>query len=121
MSKLTLVRGWLECSFDESKEMHSAILNLTAEARGKDIPSEILDLYMRGWVYPESPINWVSLVFFGAQVKSSAIPFIKEMVRIASSVGDEINGLFYVDDDDGEGHLAWYVSSGSLEERQRSE
>jgi hypothetical protein len=94
MSKFTLVRGWLECSFDESNKMRVVTQKFLERSAQYDLSTEMVNNYMKGWKFPDAPINWVSIVFFGADVNQLALPFIKALIIEAAAVGNNIAGVF---------------------------
>jgi hypothetical protein len=120
MSNFALIRGWLECSFDEVEEIRSKVEIFAVEAVVKYDPDYNLKVYLNSWHYPNPGINWTAIIFYGADVKSEAVPIIKEMLSLATLVGDEVRGIFYVDDEEND-PVIWKISEGEIREEPRSD
>ena len=119
MSRFALVRGWLECSFEEVQAIREAVEQVAKRVEEDALPPEMVAAYLRGWNFPASPMNWVSLVFYGANINSQALPFVRKMIEAAASVGEEIDGLFHVDAEEAEDALQWTISDGVVSEMKR--
>ncbi|WP_363800457.1 hypothetical protein ABU614_10190 [Lysobacter firmicutimachus] len=115
MSRYVLIRGWIECTFDQVAEIRSVVNAVAEHAKLEGVASELVDSCMKGWSYPEAPINWISLVLFGAQVNRVAVPLVRRMMEAVSKIGCEVEGLFYVDDDEGDESLRWDVNEGRID------
>lgn len=115
MSKYVLIRGWIECTFDQIAEIRRVVSAAAEHAKLEGGAPDLVDSCMRGWSYPEAPINWISLVLFGAQVNRVAVPFVRTMMEEVSKIGGEVEGLFYVDDDEGDESLRWDISAGRID------
>ncbi len=121
------VRGWLEIN----EEMELPLRQLIDLARDKNYGIEIaldkVEFYLKGWVIPQSYINWTKYVFYGADVRFEGVKFLKEHLQeIAKNVcsidgeyTDYITGFFAIDDEDGQISLFWKLQEGMLTETNR--
>jgi hypothetical protein len=101
------VRGWLEC---DGKQL-TAVQEI--------ISSHADDHYSGGWSTPRRQVNWTNYVFYGADIRESALDWftnqITEIARIPASDddGDRIQGLFLARHEV-EGTTEWQVRDGRL-------
>ncbi|MFF3861421.1 hypothetical protein [Streptomyces sp. NPDC002209] len=100
------IRGWLEC--DETQLV----------AVRKVVSSHEDDHYSNGWGSPRQHINWAHYIFYGADIRASALDWfmdqIKEIARIpASDDGDFVQGLFLISHEV-DGTSEWQVREGQL-------
>lgn len=101
------VRGWLEC--DETQLVAvQGIISLYAD-----------DHYSSGWSTPRQQVNWTRYVFYGADIRVSALDWfmnqLREIARIPASDddGDLIRGLFLAGHEV-DGTTEWQVRDGRL-------
>ncbi|MGW4688113.1 hypothetical protein ACWEPM_24920 [Streptomyces sp. NPDC004244] len=101
------VRGWLECD-----EVQLATVQ-------EIISSHADDHYSNGWSAPRQQVNWTRYVFYGADLRESALDWlmiqIREIARIPASDddGDRIRGLFLASHEV-DGSTEWQVRDGQL-------
>lgn len=117
MSRFALIRGWFECPFDECEKIKTTVSKFTEQAEKYGLTRSVVELYMTGWHFPKSPLNWVSLVFFGANINEIALPFIRDMLIAASVASEGISGEFYMEDEEGSS-MAWKLHNGNLNENK---
>lgn len=116
MSKYVLVRGWLECDFNQVKQIERINEEFIKCSKQYSLSETIVQMYSKGWFYPKSPINWTSVVCLGVNINHAALYYIKEMVVNVSEI-EMLDGYFRVSDDEGDLFLEWIVKDGFLEER----
>lgn len=103
----TSVRGWLELDFKQ-----------------RDTAEEIIrrhcdDHYSGGWAFPASPFNWTLYLFYGGDIRETALPWLRAQVVEMAEIppvdddGDRPTGLFLVTDERG-GSTMWTVRDGSV-------
>ena len=114
MGKYFNVRGFVDCTYADL----DAIRSIVAEYRGSgerfDISDESVDLYLAGWLYQEREINWIAHAFFGASMRSGGVDLVLDQLRrIAESI-PEVEGVFFVDDDEGGPSRRWEVANGNV-------
>lgn len=119
MAHFALVRGWLECEFESTPAMRERAATWAARGAEHGLSPEQAALYVRGWVFPGAPLNYVSVVFFGADVRTAALGFVKAMVGHVAGVEQDTAGFLFVDNDDGEEQLVWRVLGSDVMEEAR--
>ena len=83
------VRGWLEC---DERQLAAIQEIITAHDDGH---------YSLGWGTPRQHVNWTHCVFFGADIRESAVEWLLEQVREIAAIpasdsdGDRVTGLFF--------------------------
>jgi hypothetical protein len=92
-----MVRGWIECE-------HQAVATLELVARrawfvGSErlIGRGVIELYWRGWHFPDRPLNWLSVVTYGACVRSAWVGEIRDCMERLAQAGLDARGCFFLD------------------------
>lgn len=114
MARFALVRGWLECSYEDVGRIRDIVFEHWRLSSQYGLAVETADLYRTGWIFPTSPINWVSVVFFGANIDQKAVGFIFDCISKIVDSEVEVDGLFHVDDEDGENLRLWSIKNDEL-------
>lgn len=114
MANYISIKGWLECEYDDINLIKS-IISEYAFKKSYDtlMDYDIRTLYNKGWHFQEEVINWTSYIFYGADMKKYCLKFIKDELFAIAKVNDAIEGLFFIDDEEGESIL-WKISDGKL-------
>lgn len=76
MANHSLIRGWLECSFDDVENIQGLVSQHWSTAGDYHVATDSAELYKSGWKFPQFALNWTSLIFFGADVKEASVDFI---------------------------------------------
>ncbi|MCQ8773100.1 hypothetical protein [Streptomyces telluris] len=99
------VRGWLEC---DDKQL-AAIQEI--------ISAHEDDHYSNGWSTPRRHINWTHYLFYGADVRESALDWftdqITEIAQIPDTDGYLVRGLFLATHEV-TGTMEWQIRNGQL-------
>jgi hypothetical protein len=101
------VRGWLECDERQLAAIQSII---AAHHDGH---------YSNGWSTPSQHINWTHYIFFGADMRESALEWFLEQMREIAAVpasdvdGDRITGLFFASHEI-TGMSEWQIRDGEV-------
>jgi|EBPBio282013_DNA_FD.fasta_scaffold109401_1 hypothetical protein len=119
MANYTLIRGWIECSFEDVSRLKEIVFAYWESAGNYSVDNESASLYRQGWIFPEKPLNWISVVFYGASIRSDAVPFLKSCLSTLAKSGLEISGIFYVDDEEEADLQLWSLSEQGLSEAKR--
>jgi hypothetical protein len=135
MGHYTSVRGWLELNEEMVSQVQKIIKESFNNKTASNTPCELAELYNRGWVFPIDHINWTYYVFYGADIRTRHISYIKEqLMAIAANIksyteelrdvlpANYINypsGIFYIDDEDNEFSLYWELKNGQFTETSR--
>jgi hypothetical protein len=118
LARYVNVRGFLDCDYSDLDEMR----NIVARYRGKGaefhLDDSIVDLYLAGWLFQEKEINWVAHAFFGASMKEAGADLVFDQVSRIAGALPETEGLFFVDDEEGEISRRWHVADGRVSVRQ---
>jgi hypothetical protein len=125
MSHFTSVRGWLQIFSDTTGDVMRIISDFNERARDYGVSRESADLYMEGWVARKKHINWSSYLFYGADVRTEALPFFESLLReIAEKANYQLNndifyprGVFHIDNEDNEQTVIWKISGGHFEKK----
>ncbi|NHZ35786.1 hypothetical protein [Massilia rubra] len=119
MAKFSLIRGWLECSFEDIPQIRVAIDEHWKYYEPYALTEKQAELYKNGWIFPSAPINWISLVFYGGNVNERATQFLKECLEKISRMELEVCGTFFVDDEESEDLRVWTLSEGVFHDVKR--
>ncbi len=125
MGHFTSVRGWLQLFSDTTSDVMRIISDFNEHAPDYGISHESADLYMGGWVAREKHINWSSYIFYGADVRTEALPFFESLLRVIAEkatfhADDDVfcaRGVFHIDDEDNEQTTIWKISGGHFEKK----
>lgn len=121
MASYVSIRGWLECTEEHIAKIKD-ITNYFSENYSKyNIDPETIELYQKGWRFPIDIVNWTSYVFYGGDIKKYNSDFIKEQIIAIVESEKEIEGHFFLDDDEGKIKLYWKLLNGKLIEHERNE
>jgi hypothetical protein len=108
------LRGWLEIE----PEKFSTTLK-TLKSLHKQYKSDPkLSLYIKGWCWNETNINWTRYLFYGADVTEEGLNFFKNMLSYIAKSGLKLSGYFHAQGEDGEKNYVYkMIDDGvSLEE-----
>ncbi|MGK5639085.1 hypothetical protein ACSNOK_12380 [Streptomyces sp. URMC 126] len=101
------IRGWLEC---DTAQLAAVEKIISSHADGH---------YSHGWGRPRQQVNWTAYVFFGGDLRESAVNWftdqLTEMARIPASDadGDLVRGLFLASHEI-DGTAEWQIRDGRL-------
>ncbi|MFG3257240.1 hypothetical protein [Streptomyces sp. NPDC048172] len=101
------VRGWLECDGTQLAAVREII---AAHDDGR---------YADGWGAPRRHLNWTHYLFYGADIRASALDWLTgqlgEIARVPASDedGDRVQGLFLASHEI-DGMSEWQVREGRL-------
>ncbi|GAA4524553.1 hypothetical protein [Amycolatopsis samaneae] len=108
MGTYVSIRGWLECD-DEQVPAIKAII----AAHDDD------DFYSGGWGFPRKPFNWRRYVFYGGDIRESAVDWflgqLREIARVPPPDEDDdlVRGLFLASHE-AEGMSEWRLRAGQV-------
>lgn len=118
MAKYVSVKGWLQCEYSQVEHIKHIIQkheNRTED--GKIVQQEQKRLYNKGWHYPEEIINWTAYIFYGADIKEDCLNFIEEEIKEIVENIEEIEGMFFLDFEEGE-TTCWHIREDDLKWRE---
>jgi hypothetical protein len=119
MSKFWLIRGWLECSFEDIPQIRILIDEHWKHFQDYALTERQAELYKQGWIFPPAPMNWISLVFYGGNVNEQATHFVRACVEKISAMELEVCGAFFVDDEENEDLRLWKLNEGTFQDSKR--
>jgi hypothetical protein len=119
MGRYVSVKGWLSCDSEIVPKIKEIAESFLKNYTNFSITLEERTLYNKGWRYPTED-TW-QYVFYGADLKSYYVEYIKLQVEAISGIDSDIEGTFFIDDEDGEERYLWRVSDGTFEETKREE
>ena len=131
MAHYVSVRGWIECDTAFLPRVKQLIKDFATRPGNGKVTSEQARLYSQGWIVSENAPNWTKYCFYGADIRLDALDFLRAQVQEIAEVlvsDDQDNplgpdkswmGIFYIDDDEGEISLMWYIKEGSITEKVR--
>lgn len=107
MGMYVSVRGWVELDFAQKPYAERVI---EAYEDG---------LYSGGWAWPAKPFNWTLYLFYGGDVRESALPEIRAQVEELAALppvdedGDRPQGVFVLTDERGQARC-WQMRDGTV-------
>jgi hypothetical protein len=81
-------------------------------------------LYNKGWIIPDSHINWTHYIFYGADIRIQRLDYIrdqlkilaKEIFEIDGETIDYISGIFHLQHEEGTEIYVLKMSEGKFYE-----
>ena len=127
MGTYVSIRGWIECSEDELPKIKSVISSFVEKAEDYGLTREGAEMYNKGWVLPESHINWTHYIFYGADIRIQCIDYIKDQLKelsrkifeIDGDITDYLYGIFHIDHEEEIESFVWKISDGGLYEKEQ--
>lgn len=101
------VRGWLEC---DERQLAAIRETIAAHDDGH---------YSNGWAVPRQHVNWTHYIFYGADIRESAVDqmvgHLREIASIpaSDSDGDRVTGLFFASHET-TGMNEWQIREGHV-------
>jgi len=99
------LRGWLEVEPDGFSQMVQVFQSL--QQRCEKDPK--LSLYLKGWCWSDTPINWTRYLFYGADVSEEGLRFFKEVLSQIAHCGLNLSGYFHAQGEDGERNYTYQM------------
>ncbi|MDE6312569.1 MAG: hypothetical protein K2M46_02955 [Lachnospiraceae bacterium] len=118
MAKYVSIRGWIECEHNQVANIKKIITDYGNRIDFESpICQENVRLYNKGWCYQSATINWTSYIFYGADVKEYYLCFIEEEIREIVNRNFELEGIFFLDYEEGE-RKCWKISNFDIIEEK---
>jgi hypothetical protein len=129
MGHYTSIRGWLAISDSMLPQINEIIHSSAERCSELGMDRETCEFYNQGWVFPEHSINWTYYIFYGADIRSYHIRYLKrQLALIAESVVEhngeftnDVEGVFHVNDEDEESEFEWEIRGGKLTAFERKQ
>ncbi|MEU3564977.1 hypothetical protein [Kitasatospora sp. NPDC006786] len=115
MSRFFNVRGFIDCDYGDLKAIRGIVESYEGRAAEFGLDGEVVHLYLSGWMYQVREINWISHAFFGASMRAGGVNLLLDQLSCIARSSAEIEGVFFVDDDEGCESREWNISDGCVE------
>jgi hypothetical protein len=92
------LRGWLEIEPENFLSVIEIIKSF--QKRYENHPK--FSLYLQGWCWSETNINWTHYLFYGADVTEEGLEFFKDRLSDMAKSGLNLSGYFHAQGEDGE-------------------
>ncbi|ELO75167.1 TPA: hypothetical protein JEL63_003894 [Salmonella enterica subsp. enterica serovar Enteritidis] len=116
MSRFILIRGWLECDFEQVEKIKNINDEFFLRSGKYLLSDDVVKLYSKGWYYPEQPINWISIISLGLNINYIALNYIRDMISNIA-LKEMVDGYFRINDDEEQLSLEWIIKNNCLEEK----
>ena len=119
MARYSLIRGWLECAFDDIGAIEKVVNEHWMLCETYGIDAERAALYKKGWGFPREPMNWTSVIFYGGNVSQIAVSFLQDCMEKIAVLNIEICGAFFIDDEEETDIRQWLLNDGKFQNMSR--
>ncbi|MEW2073097.1 hypothetical protein ACFZAG_18380 [Streptomyces sp. NPDC012403] len=117
MSRYFNVRGFLDCDYGDLDVIRDVVAQYRNRAAEFQLTEDVVALYMDGWLCQKREINWIAHAFFGASMKKGGVDLVLEQLERLAELIPGLEGVFFVDDDEGGPSRRWDVTSGRVSVR----
>jgi hypothetical protein len=129
MGAYTSIRGWMGwagLNYGGVAAVRDLLNHAPEEAEAYGLPRWQAEFYGQGWIVPTMYINATHYIFYGADIRTEAVPYLRAVVESVARVRDDDpdypvlpKGLFHLDEDGTYGHppRTWELEGGRLNER----
>ncbi len=105
------LRGWLEVEPDKFDCVTEVIKSLKKKY-SKDTK---FGLYIQGWTWSESAVNWTRYLFYGADVTYEGLEFFQNILNNIIQAGSGLSGYFHAQGEDGDRNYTFIVTDDDLQ------
>lgn len=99
------LRGWLELE-EEQFEQAIALVKSLQLSHEKDTKA---GLYLQGWCWGESPVNWTRYLFYGADVTAEGLELFEDTLFKLREMDLDLSGYFHAEGEDSEKKVIYEV------------
>jgi hypothetical protein len=131
MGAYTSIRGWFQVHDKALSEIRSVLTNHEGRAADFVLTREVCEFYNQGWIIPDGHINWTHYIFYGADIRTHAVPFIRSQMQEIASIfmkdaeidddwGIFPTGIIHVKEDGTYGYPdeVWQIQAGKMTTQQ---
>jgi hypothetical protein len=104
------VRGWLEIDPDN----FTIVVDKIQALENEYLENTKLALYMKGWCWSKTPINWSRYLFYGADVSSEGLDLLKNVINEITNLHIHVSGFFHAQGEDSERNFVYKVVNDYL-------
>ena len=130
MGAYTNIKGWIQIPPQRRADAVKIIEAYSQKGGDYSLQCDNAEWYNSGWVLQNEAINGALFVFYGGEVRTESIQFIKDQVKDISRLEyndkdydymQSSNGLFHLDEDGTYGYppKSWIVKNGEMKEYER--
>lgn len=120
MSKFVSIRGWVQTYYKITDSIESIVKKYDLRYQDYFLDKEQALLYQEGWKLPSHQcVNGIAYVFYGATIKDAGEDYIRDQILDILKLDDDIDGLFYVNDDEGESSISWEIIDSKMTVKDR--
>ena len=119
MGRYVSIRGWLDCNSENIPQIKEIVNYYSKNYTNYSITQEARTIYNKGWRYPDDDM-W-QYVFYGANIRSYYAEYIKLQVEAIAAIDPDIEGKFFIDEEEGKENYIWEISNGKLQEIKQQE
>jgi hypothetical protein len=105
MSYFYSLRGWLEI---EPKNF-SQVVNFLTTLKNNHLNNPKHSLYNQGWCWQETPINWTSYVFYGADLTEEGLILFETTLKQLISLNLDLSGYFHAQGEDEKYNITYRI------------
>jgi hypothetical protein len=117
MSRYASIRGWLEWYEDDLSDLKFFLENYNAE-KEHNLNDYEIQLYKKGWNFPQSTFNWTSYVFYGGDIRIYGVSYFHELFSRIAAKFDDYDGYIQVNLEEETYELKWHIKAGVLTEEK---
>ena len=104
------MRGWFEVEPDNFSKIIEVVHSLQS-SYPKDTKQW---LYLQGWCWRETAINWTRYLFYGADVTDEGLDLFENTLNKLAGMSLNLSGYFHAQGEDGERNLIYQVTDDIL-------
>ncbi|MCA1992261.1 MAG: hypothetical protein LDL41_09500 [Coleofasciculus sp. S288] len=104
------IRGWLEVEPDKFSQAIEVIKSL----QSSHLNNTKLGLYLQGWCWHETHVNWTRYLFYGADVTEEGLELFERTLYKLTAIGLNISGYFHAQGEDGERNMIYQVTDDNV-------
>lgn len=110
------LRGWLEVE-PESFDNLIKVIKSWQSSHPKDTK---IGLYLQGWCWGETPINWTRYLFYGADVTEEGLELFEDTINKLIVMQLNLSGCFHAQGEDREKNFIYYIDEDKLNRKAGS-
>lgn len=104
------IRGWLEIE----PENFASVIDVVKSLQASHPKDTKIGLYLQGWCWNETPVNWTRYLFYGADVTEDGLELFENTLDKILAMKLNFSGHFHAQGEDGERNLVYQVTDDDL-------
>lgn len=118
MGRYVSIRGWIECDDEDVQKIKSIVEEYKTKEEWikKRLDRDKLTLYQNAWRFPlsENSFNWTTYIFYGADIRSEYLDYIREQLELIAKLNNENEGFFMCRDEEADENDEWIIKNGRI-------